>query len=391
MLYSKDVVTFAQSMNLYPKTAPAAQFSFSDVYDPVSFTGARLAEARVFNLFNAVSDGAFNGHLDYAQGYNLTNRMSLFAKASMKLTVNDTMRLMRTHFEGTWFDTTGTMRDDVGAGSGHSAYRWRPLIWDAPATYTPGAGKSTRFVNERTIGVQQTAWNFVASSRAWLPAPFQAIMYWGPDDSSTAVRVPVWGGSTSIPLTFADPVGQEPAAAVVGAPVADARVMNLDSAFWVWNLVANMCYGSRYNATYPIVLAEIIKYQDIFFANVAAEEKTLVTLYDTDPVAAVKQATKFVVATGDKMTSDWRNFWMSLFSRFRDGFTITAPVKRQCKAGERVNCTSRSIPIADAQGYNPEWYGRIIADGVNEAHYGVPATAAADERKMRALDKRHPR
>ena len=71
------------------------------MYDPVSFTGARLAEARVWNLFNALSEpGAFMPYLDYAQGRNLTNRMPLFAKAAHPLAVNDTMHLMRTHFEG---------------------------------------------------------------------------------------------------------------------------------------------------------------------------------------------------------------------------------------------------------------------------------------------------
>ena len=46
-------------------------------------------------------------HLDYAQGYNLTNRMPLFVKPTSPLDVTDAMDLMRTHFEGTWFDTTG--------------------------------------------------------------------------------------------------------------------------------------------------------------------------------------------------------------------------------------------------------------------------------------------
>jgi dipeptidase len=48
--------------------------------------------------------------LDYAQGYNLTNRMPLFVPIQNKLTVNDTMFLMRTHFENTWFDNEGTVR-----------------------------------------------------------------------------------------------------------------------------------------------------------------------------------------------------------------------------------------------------------------------------------------
>ena len=39
VLYAKDVVTFAQSVGLYPKDKPAAEFSFSDIYDPITFAG----------------------------------------------------------------------------------------------------------------------------------------------------------------------------------------------------------------------------------------------------------------------------------------------------------------------------------------------------------------
>jgi len=49
--WAPDVVTFAQSLGLYPEGAPTRAFSFSDTYDPVTFTGARVAEARVWELF----------------------------------------------------------------------------------------------------------------------------------------------------------------------------------------------------------------------------------------------------------------------------------------------------------------------------------------------------
>ena len=42
--YSADVVSFAQSIGLYPKDSPAEDFSFSDIYDPVTFEGARFCE-----------------------------------------------------------------------------------------------------------------------------------------------------------------------------------------------------------------------------------------------------------------------------------------------------------------------------------------------------------
>ncbi len=121
-------------------------------------------------------------------------------------------------------------------GLGNSAYRWRPLAWKF--------GNNT-YINERTVGTQQTAWAFVAQSRDWLPAPISALLWFAPDDSATALRIPIYGGATRIPPSFGDPVGQEPGAGVSYGNRADAFNMDLDSAFWVWNLVANMAYGER--------------------------------------------------------------------------------------------------------------------------------------------------
>ena len=65
-----------------------------------------------------------------------------------------------------------------------------------------------------------------------MPPPARALQWWAPDDSSTAVRTPVYGGATKVPASFADPVGQEPASGVPGSVKADAYKMSLESAFW---------------------------------------------------------------------------------------------------------------------------------------------------------------
>ncbi len=73
--------------------------------------------------------------------------MPLFVRAKAKLSANDTMNLMRTHFEDTWFDNRGVLSDDVGAESGNSAYRWRPLTWTSNgAGYVRAAAAAARSV-----------------------------------------------------------------------------------------------------------------------------------------------------------------------------------------------------------------------------------------------------
>ena len=74
-------------MGHYPKNAPAKDFDFAAAYDPLSFSGARFCEARVWNIFAKLTDG-MEDYLDYAQGYNLTNPMPLFIKPSKKMAVN---------------------------------------------------------------------------------------------------------------------------------------------------------------------------------------------------------------------------------------------------------------------------------------------------------------
>ena len=52
-LWSEDVVSFAIEKKLFDPTA-GVPFSFSDVYDPLTFSGARSGEARVWSFFSKV-------------------------------------------------------------------------------------------------------------------------------------------------------------------------------------------------------------------------------------------------------------------------------------------------------------------------------------------------
>jgi hypothetical protein len=101
------------------------------------------------------------------------------------------------------------------------------------------------------------------------------------------------------------------------------------------------------------------------------------------------------------MLSEWRNFWMELFSLTRDFMVVTPPKQKQCvvgaplgkgaAAGANTTCTSRSLPDASEPGYNAEWYARIVADGENAEHYAVPAEVDIDDElnqaKLRVIHK----
>jgi dipeptidase len=104
VIYAPDVVSFAVKKGLYPASAAEEDFSFSDIYDPVSFISARFCEARVWSFFGAVSAGIREGYVDYVSGANLSHRMPLFVKPNLspngKLSLNETFWHFRNHYEG---------------------------------------------------------------------------------------------------------------------------------------------------------------------------------------------------------------------------------------------------------------------------------------------------
>lgn len=124
------------------------------------------------------------------------------------------------------------------------------------------------------------------------------------------MRTPLYGGATAIPPSFGDRVGQEPGAAVsYGAP-GDAFNMSFESAFWVYNMVANIAYGERYKDVFPLIQSKIAEIQNQLFEAVEKVDKEASELYKTDPAKAIANITQFGVQTGEKLTKDWLEFWM---------------------------------------------------------------------------------
>ena len=413
VMFAPDTISFAKSIGAYPADAPDADFNFREAYDPITFGGARFGEARVFNLFNTVCGGCVAQHLDFAQGYNLSNSMPLFVPVAAKLSLNDTIWAMHGHNENSWFDNRGLTRPDVGAGQGHSPYRFRPLTW--------GFNNQT-YLNERTVGVQQSGWAFVATSRASMPDPFKAIEWFAPDDSSTSPHVPFYAAASRIAPSFGSLVGQTPGGGVPYAPVADGFTMSLDSAFWVWSectaprrralladafappppnnqraclpplrrtdLVGNMAFSERYSDALPIILSSADAHQRDLLAAQAQLDKDLQALAPVDPAAAVELATAFGERAGENVTASWRNVWMGLFARFRDGSVILPSTDRQCVGNETQGCVAKLQPQDIETGYDDQWRARIVAEDVDH-HYLVPASAAEGaSEERRALEAR---
>jgi dipeptidase len=227
-LYSPDVVSFAKDIGLYPKDSPDSEFSFSDIYDAVTFSGARFCDARVWSFFGDIMGEEWaDQYLDYAMGVNLTNRMPLWVSPPSKVSASDVMGHMRNHYENTKLSMDGLQFPDVGASFDSVPVRAHPLTWTA--------SNNVEYLNERPIATQQTGWNFVSQSRSWMPTELSGLMWFGVDDSATTVRFPIYGSATRVPLAFAGKGAQDG----VTPPVME---FDDERAFDIFNLVANWVY-----------------------------------------------------------------------------------------------------------------------------------------------------
>jgi dipeptidase len=347
-VYADDVIDVAVHYGLYSADADPADFSFSDVYHPVDFISARQGEARVWSIFSQIADddGSFEREYQkYALGEDLEHRMPLYITPTRKLSAQDVMHLMTSHYEGTPMDSSV----DVGAGLFGSPYRPRPLVWEYG---------DNKYHNERSIATPKTGWSFIAQIRPWMPPPLAAVMWYAMDDSSTAPRLPVYGCSRTISPPFAGQGSQD-------GIVTPVLQFSLEKAFFVQNMVSNLCYG-RFQETYPLVRNKIDAIQTDFELQLKMVDETALQVYrEQGPNAAIDHVTLFSVNAGMKLQELWMDFYGQLFVQFRDFWTIVP-------AADEPSCGCR----AQEPGLSHAVKGRIVQETGN--HYRVEESLSQD-------------
>ena len=327
-VYSKDVISFAKEKGFYPQDGKNKDFSFSDTYAPVDFSGARACEIRVWAFFNAVNPDMAQ-YWDYATGRNIqrdskgyaTKRMPLWIKPSEKEDVMQVMDFMRDHLEGTELD----MSKDMGAGPYECPYRWRPMSFKVD-------GKE--YVHERATATQQTGFTFVAQCRSWLPDEIGGILWFGVDDAASSVYFPMYSAATDVPFAFA---------------VGNGSMMEFTNkaAFWVFNQVTNFAY-TRYNLIHPEIRAKQVALEKQYVNFVQMIDAGAKEMLAQDKESAIKFITDFSCRTGNHLVDTWRDFYGYLFCKFMDGNVKTAiPGEKNPKVEQPAL---------------PEWYLRMIIE-----------------------------
>ena len=339
-VYAEDVISFAKKNNLY--AGPDGQFSFSDVYAPVDFSGARACEIRVWAMFNQVVDG-MDQYWDYATGRNInrakpyvkgeaqtpenfpTNRMPLWVKPNEKVSVLDMMAFMRDHLEGTELDMT----QDVGAGPFHCPYRSRPMGWEVDGV---------EYVHERATATQQTGFSFVAQCRTTPINNIGGIIWFGVDDAASTVYCPMYTCMTEIPLCFREGNG-------------GIMEYSETAAFWIFNQVTNWAY-TKYEYIHPEIAEKQAAYEQGWVDGIAKVDERAAELYQEDPAKAVEYLTRFSSKEAEKLTADWREFYKYLFVKYMD-FNIK-------EAQPTPKSYKYYAPKVQQPKYSEEYYRAII-------------------------------
>ena len=322
-VYSTDVITYARACGWYD--GKDADFSFADTYAPLTFSGLRGCDARVYAMFHRVASG-MERYEKYAMGDAKAERLPLWIKPDHKLDVREVMNLMRDHYEGTAMD----MSKDLGGGPFNCPYRWRPMGFELD-------GHS--YIHERATSTQQTGFSFVAQCRGWLPAKVGGILWFGVDDTYSTVYTPMYCGITEIPLCFQ--VGN-----------GDMLTYSETSAFWLFNRVTNFVY-SRYSDMIVDLQKVQTALEEGYIADVKKFDERVKDLKDD---ALTHQLNDFSGRAAKKMMDEWNKLDRYLLVKYIDG-----NIKKE-KDGKFERTATGGAVFPMQPHYRTEWQRMIVRD-----------------------------
>ena len=314
-VYSHDVVSFARKNGWF--SGKDADFSYADTYNPLTFSGLRACEARVYAFFNRIAQG-MQRYEAYAMGDPKAERLPLWIKPDNKISVHEVMELMRDHFEGTPMDMT----QDVGAGPFHCPYRWRPMDFKVD-------GKE--YIHERAISTQQTGFSFVAQCRKGFADHLGGIIWFGVDDTYSTCYCPMFCAIDSIPLCFREGNGS-------------MSQYSPTSAFWLFNRVSNFCY-LRYDSMIVDVRNMQKECEDYFISSVEKLKST------TTPA----QLTGLSHHLAEIMMDAWNRLDQLLLTKYIDGNI------KHVKDGQ-IETTPTGVVRFPQQPPYPDWFYRAIVN-----------------------------
>lgn len=323
--YAKDMIKFARKRGYF--TGKDQDFSFADAFAEHDPSTRRGCDARVWSYFRRFNDGADR----YFAWVNADSNepMPLYIIPDRKVSPEGMQDAMRDRFQGTPYDMT----QDVGAGPYHVPYRWRPMEYEVD-------GK--KYLMERAIATQQTGWSFVSQSRDWLPDPVGGVFWFGTDDTNTSVYMPLYCGMTEVPAELAQ---------------GDMNTFDINSNFWVNNIVANEAYH-RYDMMIPDIRKVQNKLEKGFFEQVKTNDPKLKAMVEAGDMDAYRNAVNALGAQDAKEATDrYRDLAVYLFVKFMDGN------RKKTDADGNFIKSQYGVPVyPEFPGYDKKYYENIVKE-----------------------------
>ena len=97
------------------------------------------------------------------------------------------------------------------------------------------------------------------------------------------------------------------------------KELSLESAFWVFNLVANLAY-TKYSYIIKDIQVVQKEFEDKFFVLQPAIEKTALDLYKSDKELATEYLTDYSVMNAELIVDRWFELWKHLVVKYNDGY-----------------------------------------------------------------------
>lgn len=339
--WSEDVVEFARKKGYYNGTD--ADFSFSDTYNPLDFSGLYVCEARVWSFFRQVNND-MEKYYDYVIGKS-AERMPLYIRPDRLLSAQDFKSFMRNQYENTPIDIT----QGLAAGPWNSKLRYGGLGFQLD---------SVQYWHQRPVATQQTGWSFVAQCRK-ATAPDNSskkkkqpsehkinaggIFWFGVDDAATNLYVPMYCTITNVPECFQEGNG-------------DLYTYSPTSAFWAFNRVANWAY-TKYSAMLPDIQKVQQQWEDHFNQLVEETDNKVINMTDEEQVQYLTQLSCTEASTS---TAAWQQLFEYLLVKYLDG------QQRREKDGqfERNEWGQPTLPIRPA--YPEQWLRMFAPETLHE-------------------------
>ncbi len=304
--YSSNIKSAAKELGRWKE---GEKFIFREIYGPeAKGRSPYLSQRREWRAYSMLTPGV-------KLAENSKAYYPLFMKPDKPITVHDLMKVNRDYLEGTRFDMT------KGKAAGPYGTPMRNSV-------TRAQKPENRKYNywDRSISVFYCSFSIVSQIRSGMPEEIAALTWFGLDQPSTCVYMPIYAGTQSLPKSLA---------------VYDRAKFNKDSTYWAFNFVANWA-NLKYSYMIKDIRAKQSELENGFFKSAPQAEKDFMREYNGGgKEKAVKALTAYVNESVNKVHTEWWNLAWDLVGKYADGYVID----------EKGH--------ADAAGYPTEWLKEV--------------------------------